>query len=151
MAASGTFTYQNCYLEAKGVGDDHADVIQAYAPGARGTIVLRNTHIRAYNQAATAGLWVADNWTGGIDIKDTIFQGGPYGLRFYSDVGGDVTLDMENVYFVGPFGAASIPVGQCWRPRRHRPQMDQRLQRHDLERQTGAGNPAGQAVRIALV
>ena len=27
-------------------------------------------------------------------------------MRFYSDVGGDVTLDMENVYFVGPFGAA---------------------------------------------
>ena len=104
VGGAGTFTYQNCYLEAKGTGADHADVIQAYSPGSKGTITLRNTHIRAYNQAATAGLFVADNWTGTIDVKDVIFQGGPYGMRCHPDTGGDNTIDMENVYFVGPFG-----------------------------------------------
>ncbi len=104
IGGSGTFTIDGCWLEAKGSGDDHADVIQAYSPGSKGALKVRNTTIRAYNQAATAGLFIADNWTGTIDLENVIFWGGPFGLRVHPDVGGDNTIRLKNVYFVGPFG-----------------------------------------------
>jgi len=106
IGGSGTFDYQNCYFEAQGQGADHADTIQAYSPGSRGTLVMRNTCVRAYNQAATAGLFIADNWTGTVDLQDVVFWGGPFGLRVHPDTGGDNILKLRNVFFVGPFGYA---------------------------------------------
>ena len=55
VGGSGLVSISNCYMEATGSGADHADVIQAYAPGIRGTIRLRDTSIVAHNTAATAG------------------------------------------------------------------------------------------------
>jgi hypothetical protein len=96
---------ENAYLEAKGTGDDHADTLQAYCPGARGaSVTLRNTHVRAYNEAATAGYFTADNWDGTITCENVIFQGGPFGLRPISDPGCNIDVYMRDVFFVGPFG-----------------------------------------------
>ena len=96
---------EDAYLEAEGQGDDHADVLQAYSPGARGgTVTLRRVHIKAHMTAATAGFFVADNWGGSIVLEDVIVNGGPYGLRFMAD-GTDLNISLSNVYFVGPFGA----------------------------------------------
>jgi len=89
------------WAEAKGIGDDHADVLQCYGPGSRGDITVRNTTFRAYNQAATAGYFAADNWNGIHRFENVLFWGGPFGLRLNSD-GGDGVY-MKNVYFVGPF------------------------------------------------
>lgn len=71
IAGGGTFTIDGCWLEAIGIGNDHADCIQCYSPGARGTLHIRNTTIRAYRtsdvtppQMGSQGLFVGDNWTG---------------------------------------------------------------------------------------
>jgi hypothetical protein len=104
VASGGTHTIVDSYLEAKGTGDDHADTIQAYAPGSRGTIAVSNTSIVAHTTAATAGLFVADDWTGTIELTDVVFQGGPFGLRVHPDYGGDNILKLRNVFFVEPFG-----------------------------------------------
>jgi hypothetical protein len=104
IASSGTHTIKNSYLEATGTGDDHADTIQAYAPGSKGKIVVSNSSIVAHTQAATAGFFIADNWTGTVEFTDVVFQGGPYGCRIHPDTGGDNILKFRNVFFVGPFG-----------------------------------------------
>lgn len=103
VSGSGTFTIRNCYIETQGLSGDHADGLQTYSPGNRGTLTIRNTTIRSHNHDATAGIFVADNWTGTIDLQDVVFIGGPFGLRIHSDVGGDNYVYMKNVYFVGPF------------------------------------------------
>lgn len=99
----------HCYLEATGEGEDHADTLQAYSPGARGgTVTISNTHIRAHATAATAGFFIADNWGGSVVLQDVIIQGGPWGLRFMAD-GADINISLSNVYFIGPFGAEGGP------------------------------------------
>lgn len=93
------------YLEATGSANDHADVIQTYSPGSRGTITLRNTSIVAHNDDATAGIFVADNWEPDlIDLENVMFKGGPYALRLHADGYSNAHLRMKNVCFVGPFG-----------------------------------------------
>ena len=104
IGGSGNFEIDGCYLEATGQGDDHADTIQHYSPGSRGTLTLTNSTIRAHNQAATAGLFCADNWTGTFDISNVVFHGGPFGLRLHPDTGGDNIIRLRDVFFVGPFG-----------------------------------------------
>lgn len=104
VGGSGLVRIDQSWLEAEGVAGDHADVIQAYAPGSTGTIHVTNSTLRAYNQDATAGLFVADNWTGTVRLENVVFWGGPFGLRLHSDVGGDLHVYLKDVYFVGPFG-----------------------------------------------
>lgn len=104
IGGGGSFLIEGCYLEATGSGDDHADTIQTYSPGSRGTLRIKDTAIVAHNQAATAGLFVADNWTGTIELENVVFKGGPFGCRIHPDVGGNNTLRFKNVFFVGPFG-----------------------------------------------
>ena len=104
IGGGGDFEIDGCYLEATGQGDDHADTIQHYSPGSRGTLTLTNSTIRAHNQAATAGLFCADNWTGEFNITNVVFHGGPFGLRLHPDSGGDNIIRLRDVYFVGPFG-----------------------------------------------
>jgi hypothetical protein len=86
IAGGGTFTIDGCWLEAIGIGNDHADCIQCYSPGDVGSLHIRNTTIRAYRTSdvmpphiGSQGLFVADNWTGTIHIN------------------------FRNVFFVGPF------------------------------------------------
>lgn len=102
----GTYTILNSWLEAKGQGDDHADVIQTYAgPGGGGPLdlTIRNSTIKAYNQAATAGLFVADKIWGKVTLDNVVFWGGPFGLALYADVN-TLELYAKDVCFVGPFG-----------------------------------------------
>jgi hypothetical protein len=106
VGGSGLVSINGCWLEAQGISGDHADVIQAYAPGSTGTIQVVNSTLRAYNNNATAGLFVADNWTGTVRLENVVFWGGPYGLRLHSDVGGDLHIYLKDVFFVGPFGFA---------------------------------------------
>ncbi|MET4448973.1 hypothetical protein ABIB75_007285 [Bradyrhizobium sp. GM2.2] len=103
VSGSGAFNISNCYIEAQGISGDHADGLQTYAPGSRGAITIRNTTFHCYNHDATAGIFVADNWTGTIDLQDVVFISGPYGLRVHPDSGGDNFVYLRNVYFVGPF------------------------------------------------
>jgi hypothetical protein len=105
IGGSGAFLIDNCYLEALGVGPDHADVIQAYSPGSRGALKVFNTAIATHGVAANVGLFIADNWTGTIDLENVAFVGGGvnYGLRVHPDTGGDNVIRLKNVFFVPPF------------------------------------------------
>jgi hypothetical protein len=67
-------------------------------------VTLRNVHVRAHNEAATAGYFTADSWSGTITCENVIFQGGPFGLRAISDPGCTIDVYMKDVFFVGPFG-----------------------------------------------
>ncbi len=113
IGGSGSFQIDNCYLEALGVGSDHADVIQAYSPGSRGTLRVSNTAIVTHGVAANVGLFIADNWTGTIDLESVAFIGGGvnYGLRVHPDTGGDNIIKLKNVFFVPPFRYAPYLFG----------------------------------------
>jgi hypothetical protein len=102
IGGSGDINISNSYLEATGQGSDHADTIQAYAPGGTGNVTVTNTTIVAHNAAATAGFFVADDYAGNFTFNNVVFQGGPYGLRIHADER-DITLSLKDVYFVGPF------------------------------------------------
>jgi hypothetical protein len=98
----GDVSINQCYLEATGEGEDHADTIQIYATGATGgTISLTNSMIVAHQVAATAGFLAVDGWSGTINISNTIFQDGPIGLKVAADApGGEIILSLDDVYFV---------------------------------------------------
>jgi hypothetical protein len=105
IGGSGSFLIDNCYLEALGAGLDHADVIQTYSPGSRGTLRVSNTAIVTHSVAANVGLFVADDWTGTVDLENVAFIGGGvnFGLRVHPDTGGDNIIKLKNVFFVPPF------------------------------------------------
>lgn len=103
IGGGGNINISNSYIETTGVGADHADGIQAYAPGSSGNVTLTNTAIVSHNTAATAGMFVADSYSGTFTLNNVMFEGGPYGLRFASDGPGDINVAMKDVYFVGPF------------------------------------------------
>lgn len=113
IGGSGSFVIDNCYLEALGAGSDHADVIQAYSPGSRGTLRVSNTAIVTHSVAANVGLFIADNWTGTIDLENVVFIGGGvnYGLRVHPDTGGDNIIKLKNVFFVPPFKYGQFFIG----------------------------------------
>jgi hypothetical protein len=104
IGGGGTFVIEDSYIEVNGTGEDHADGIQTYSPGDKGVLRVRNTLIKCGVDQATAGLFIADNWTGGLELENVVFQGGPFGLRAHSDRGGDLHVSLKNVSFVGPFG-----------------------------------------------
>lgn len=105
---NGRYLFDGCYLESEGAGDDHADTIQAYAGPGGGVfdLTIRNSLIRAYTTAATAGLFVADNCVGDVTCENVVFRGGPFGARLHADVGGNINIRFKDVFFVGPFGTA---------------------------------------------
>ena len=111
IAGGGTFTIDGCWLEAIGIGNDHADCIQCYSPGDVGTLHIKNTTIRAYKtsdltppQIGSQGLFVADNWTGTVICENVVFWGaGNYACQIFPDTGGDMHISFQDVFFVGPF------------------------------------------------
>jgi hypothetical protein len=103
IGGSGNFLIDGCYIEVNGTGDDHADGVQAYAPGSKGVIKGRNSLIKCGQGQATAGFFVADNWTGDVDLEGFVFRGGPFGLRLHADKGGDINVSLKDVFFVEPF------------------------------------------------
>lgn len=102
IGGSGDIVINNSYIETTGSGSDHADGIQAYSPGSSGNLTITNTTIVSHNTAATAGLFIADNYGGTVTLNNVVFQGGPYALRVHAD-NQDVTIALKDVYFVGPF------------------------------------------------
>jgi hypothetical protein len=109
VGGSGTVRINQSWLETNGVGEDHADTIQAYSPGSRGTLWVTNSTIRAHVSGenggiGSVGVFIADNWTGNVTFDNVIIWGGQYGIRVFPDTGGDNNISFNNVYFVGPFG-----------------------------------------------
>jgi hypothetical protein len=117
IGGGGVFLIDHCYLEALGVESDHADVIQAYSPGSRGTLKISNTGIATHGTAANVGVFIADNWTGTIDLENVAFIGGGvnYGLRIHPDAGGDNIIRLRNVLFIPPFRYAPYLFGNVGR------------------------------------
>ncbi|MCA6107152.1 Ig-like domain-containing protein [Bradyrhizobium cenepequi] len=103
IGGGGDITISNSYIETTGQGSDHADGIQAYAPGSTGNVTIKNSTIVSHNTAATAGMFIADDYSGTFTFDNVVFQGGPYGLRIAAD-SDDIYVSMKDVYFVGPFG-----------------------------------------------
>ena len=103
IGGSGDVNISNSWIEATGQPGDHADGIQAYAPGSSGTVTITNTAIVAHSSYATAGMFVADGYTGTFIFDNVVFYGGPYGLRIANDGPGQDYVSLTNVYFVGPF------------------------------------------------
>jgi hypothetical protein len=94
---SGNINLTWVYITATGVGDDHADGLQCYAPGSTGTVTVKNSTFKMAG-ATTAGYWSADNWRGSHVLENVLFEGGNHGLRIPADGGSSVSL--KNVYFV---------------------------------------------------
>jgi len=94
---SGNITIDGLWVEATGVGDDHADGLQCYAPGSNGSVTVRNTTFRT-GGSSTAGYFSADNWRGSHSFENVVFWGGNHGLRIPADGGSSVRL--KDVYFV---------------------------------------------------
>lgn len=107
---SGNINLTWVYIAATGVGDDHADGVQCYAPGNTGTVTVKNSTFKMVG-ATTAGYFSADDWRGSHVFENVLFEGGNHGLRIPADGGSSVSL--KNVYFVrGSFryGAFSFDV-----------------------------------------
>lgn len=119
IGGGGSFLVDHCYLEALGVEPDHADVIQAYSPGSRGALKVSNTAIVTHGVAANVGLFIADNWTGTIELENVAFIGGGvnYGLRVHPDIGGDNIIRLKNVFFIPPFRYGPYLFGDVGRHR----------------------------------
>ena len=99
IGGSGDITISNSYIETTGQGSDHADGIQAYAPGSTGNVTVTNTMIVSHSTAATAGMFIADGYSGTFTFDNVVFQGGPYGLRIAADTD-DIYVSMKDVYFI---------------------------------------------------
>lgn len=103
---SGNINLTWVYVAATGIDKDHADGLQCYAPGATGTVTVKNSTFKMAG-STTAGYWSADDWRGSHVLENVLFEGGGYGLRIPADGGSSVSL--KNVYFVrgsflyGPF------------------------------------------------
>jgi hypothetical protein len=116
IAGGGFFSITSSWLETNGTGADHADSIQAYAPGSNGTLTLKDSTIRAYSASAagsghtgSVGMFIADGWGGKVAADNVLFWGGQYGCRIFPDQG-DIHVDFNNVFFVGPFGFGKFDI-----------------------------------------
>ncbi|MGY3411038.1 hypothetical protein ACVWZV_007151 [Bradyrhizobium sp. GM5.1] len=105
IGGSGDVNIKDSYIETTGLAGDHADGIQAYAPGSTGNVTITNSTIVSHSQNATAGLFVADGYSGTFTLNNVVFEGGPFGLRIAADAGAghDDYLALKDVYFVGSF------------------------------------------------
>ena len=81
IGGSGDIVINNSYIETTGRSGDHADGIQAYAPGSTGNVTIKNSTIVSHNDNATAGMFIADDYNGTFTFNNVVFQGGPFGLR----------------------------------------------------------------------
>ena len=70
IAGDGNMTISNSWLEITGIGDDHADAIQAYAPFDSGNVTITNTAIVAQDGV---GMFVADNYSGTFTFNNVMF------------------------------------------------------------------------------
>jgi len=102
IGGSGDIVINNSYIETTGQSGDHADGIQAYDPGGTGNVTITNSAIVSHNNNATAGMFIADSYSGTFTFNNVMFEGGPFGLRIAADAN-DIYVSLTDVYFVGPF------------------------------------------------
>jgi len=122
IAGDGVFLIDQCFINVDGLlgSGDHADGIQAFSPTSKGTIFLNNTFIHAYSNGTgpggegAVGVFIADNWTGTFKCHNVVFQGGEFGCRAFPDFDGDMHIDFNGVYFVGPFAQTQFSIGQAF-------------------------------------
>ncbi len=106
----GSCLIDECWARAIGIGEDHADTLQAFSPGSRGGIIeVTNSYLEC-GGAQNGAFFVADNWGGTIIIRNSVLKGGNYGLFVYSDPTCHIDIYCEDVYFVGPFGFGPVSV-----------------------------------------
>jgi hypothetical protein len=105
VAGNGTVAVTNSVMDTTGIPNDHADGLQAYAPGSVGTIALSNVTFVTHTSLTHTGMFIADNWTGTITMNNVVFNGNgaAYAFRIYPDIGGDIHISLNNVYLIGPF------------------------------------------------
>ncbi len=108
IGGGGDIVINNSYIETTGTGSDHADGIQAYSPGSTGNVTISNSTIVSHNSAATAGMFIADNYGGTVTLDNVVFEGGPFGLRIHADPGSTINVALKDVFFVGPFAWAPL-------------------------------------------
>lgn len=94
---SGNQNLSWMWIEAMGVGDDHADGIQCYSPGSTGTLTVKNTTIKV-SGAMNAAYFAADNWNGSHVLENVLLWGGQSCFFVPGDGGSSVSL--TNVYIM---------------------------------------------------
>ena len=94
---SGNQNLSWMWIEAVGVGDDHADGLQCYSPGSTGVVTVKNTTIKA-GGSMTAAYFSADNWKGSHVLEDVLLWGGNF--AFFVDGDGGSSVSLKNVYIV---------------------------------------------------
>ena len=95
-AGGGEQYLSDLYVEATGVGADHADGLQVYAPGLAGRITLKNSTIKA--PSGNAAYFSSDNWMGAHVLENVLLSGGGYTLRIYGD--GATSMSLKDVYIL---------------------------------------------------
>jgi hypothetical protein len=103
VGGAGTVNVSNTYVDTTALPGDHADGIQAYAPGATGTLNMTNVTFQTHSDG-NSGMFIADGWIGSINMNNVLFIGdnGNTAFDIYPD-DGDVHVSLNNVYIVGPW------------------------------------------------
>ena len=83
-----------CYIEVAGLGDDHADGIQAYGGSTQGemkNIIIRNTKVICKGGALNAGIFFADHAGADLTLDSVYVDGGasPNGAIWLANARGD--------------------------------------------------------------
>jgi hypothetical protein len=94
---SGSQNLSWMWIEATGIGSDHADGIQCYSPGSGGTLTVKNTTIKVSGEM-NAAYFAADDWNGSHVLENVLLWGGQSCFFVPGDGGSSVSL--TNVYIM---------------------------------------------------
>jgi hypothetical protein len=108
----GARLIEGCYVETTATST-HSDSLQAYSPGATGTITLRNSWlctIPGSHPSGNSAYWAANDWRGNHILENVLLSGGAFSLRIPGDGGNSMSL--TNVFFE----EGTPAFGQLWFP-----------------------------------
>ncbi|WP_304523531.1 bluetail domain-containing putative surface protein, partial [Cyanobium sp. Copco_Reservoir_LC18] len=88
--------FSNMYIEAYGMGTDHADALQIYSPGSEGRLTIRNSTLRVDGQPGTPNAAYFTDWNGANVLENVLLSGG--GISLYVAGNGGRSLSLKNVY-----------------------------------------------------
>jgi hypothetical protein len=74
FGVSGNINLAWLYIQAPGIGSEHADGVQCYSLGSTGTVTVKNSTFKMAG-SATAGYFSADNWQGSHVFGNVLFEG----------------------------------------------------------------------------
>lgn len=110
--SDGARLIEGCFVEVTATST-HSDSLQAYNPGATGTITLRNSwlcNIPGTHEAGNAAYWSAADWRGNHILENVLLSGGGFNLRIPGD--GGTSMSLTNVFFEEGTGV----LGTLWFP-----------------------------------